>query len=168
MVDAYVLRTLVRRCNYKPKQVERAITLIQDEILSREIGENEVDYDYCEEAIMPIHLFLKTGIADIVCIQHIDAIITHLPTDMLEKLLDILTRMLEHEPFELITVHDSFSCLPNHCNHLRYWYKEILAEIAESSMLNHLLTQIMGEEITFKKMNPNLAPMIRESNYGIC
>lgn len=167
-VDAYVLRTLVRRCNYNPKQVKNALALINDEILSREEEENFIDYDYCDEAIMPIHLFNKTGLADIVCIQHIDKIITHLPDAMLEKLSVTLTQMIQHEPFELITVHDSFACHPNHCNQLRYWYKEILAEIAESTLLDHLLSQIMDDDITFKKMNPDLAPKIRESNYGLC
>ena len=51
--------------------------------------------------------------------------------------------------------------------HRRYWYKEILAEIAESTLLNHLLTQIYGEECNFKKINPNLSSLIRNSNYGL-
>jgi hypothetical protein len=86
---------------------------------------------------------------------------------MLRKLLFTLETMLYHEPFEVITVHDSFACLANHCDTLRYWYKEILAEIAESTLLNHLLSQIHGEECTFKKINPNLASLIRNSNYGL-
>ena len=165
MVDAYVLRSLIRRCNYNPKQVRRAIALIQQEL---SVEHREVDYNFCEEAQIPVYQYLKTGIADIVCIRHIDKIITHLPTDMLEKLLTTLTEVMKYEPFAVITVHDSFSCLPNHCNRLRYWYKEILAEIAESTLLDCLLSQIMDDDVTFKKMNPNLAPKIRESNYGLC
>ena len=121
-----------------------------------------------EEAVMPIHLYIKTGLADIVCIQHIDKIVHQLPHDMLRKMLFTLETMLQHEPFEVITVHDSFATLAGNCNRLRYWYKEILAEIAESTLLNHLLTQIIGEDCTFKKINPNLASLIRNSNYGVC
>lgn len=162
--DGYVLRTLVRRCNYNVKQVKKAIGLIEEALLSEYVAPEHL----VEEAVMPIHLYIKTGLADIVCIQHIEKIVHQLPHDMLRKLLTTLETMLQHEPFEVITVHDSFSVHGNNCNTLRYWYKEILAEIAESTLLNHLLTQIIGEECTFKKINPNLASLIRNSNYGIC
>jgi hypothetical protein len=163
-VDAYVLRTLVRRCNYNVKRAKKASSLIKEALLSEYVAPEHV----VEEAVMPIHLYIKTGLVDIVCIQHIEKIVHQLPHDMLRKLLTTLETMLQHEPFEVITVHDSFGVLPNHCNTLRYWYKEILSEIAESTLLNHLLTQIIGEDCTFKKINPNLASLIRNSNYGIC
>ena len=162
-VDGYVLRTLVRRCNYNVKQVKKAIDLIEEALLHEYV----MPEHYVEEAVMPVHLYIKTGLADIVCIQHIEKIVHQLPHDMLRKLLHTLKTMLKHPPFEVITVHDSFACHANNCNTLRYWYKEILAEIAESTLLNHLLTQIYGEECTFKKINPNLASLIRNSNYGL-
>lgn len=162
-VDGYVLRTLIRRCNYNPKKTKKAIGLIKEAMLSDYV----IPEHYVEEAVMPIHLYTKTGLADIVCIQHIEKIVHQLPHDMLRKLLHTLETMLQHPPFEVITVHDSFSVHGNNCNRLRYWYKEILAEIAESTLLNHLLTQIYGEECTFKKINPNLASLIRNSNYGL-
>lgn len=162
-VDAYVLRTLVRHVNYSVKQVKKAIGLIEEALLSEYVAPEHI----VEEAVMPIHLYVKTGIADIVCIQHIEKIVHQLPHSMLRKLLHTLKTMLQHEPFEVITVHDSFACHANHCNTLRYWYKEILSEIAESTLLNHLLTQIYGEECNFKKINPNLASLIRNSNYGL-
>ena len=161
--DAYVLRTLVRRCNYNVKQVKEAIGLIEEALGNEYVAPERI----VKEAVMPIHLYIKTGLADIVCIQHIEKIVHQLPHDMLRKMLFTLETMLKHEPFEVITIHDSFGVLPNHCNTLRYWYKEILAEIAESNLLNHLLTQIIGEECTFKKINPNLASLIRNSNYGL-
>lgn len=162
-VDAYVLRSLVRRCNYNVKQVKKAIGLIEEALLSEYVTPEHI----VEEAVMPIHLYFKTNLADIVCIQHIEEIVHQLPHDMLRKLLHTLKTMLQHEPFEVITVHDSFACHANHCNTLRYWYKEILAEIAESTLLNHLLTQIYGEDCTFRKINPNLSSLIRNSNYGL-
>lgn len=162
-VDGYVLRSLVRRCNYNPKQVKKAIGLIEEALLSEYVTPEHI----VEEAVMPIHLYFKTNLADIVCIQHIEKIVHQLPHDMLGKLLITLETMLQHEPFEVITVHDSFACHANNCNTLRYWYKEVLAEIAESTLLNHLLTQIYGEDCTFKKINPNLASSIRNSNYGL-
>jgi len=160
--DAYVLRTLVRRCNYNAKQVKEAVALIQEALANQCLV-----FTYSDEAVMPVHLFNKTGIADISCLEHLPKIVNQLPQRMLKQLLATFTEMLKHEPFEVITIHDSFACLPNHCNVLRYWYKEILAEIAESTMLDHLLSQLFGEECIFSKLDNNLAPLIRNSNYGL-
>lgn len=102
-VDAYVLRTLVRHVNYNTKQVKKTIGLIEEALLSEYVAPEHI----VEEAVMPIHLYIKTGIADIVCIQHIEKIIHQLPHSMLRKLLHTLKTMLQHEPFEVITVHDS-------------------------------------------------------------
>ena len=161
-VDAYVLRTLVRRCNYNVKQVTNAIGLIQEAL-----KDIRLVYFYDDEAIMPVHLFNKTGIADISCLEHLPKIVNQLPQRMLKQLLATFTEMLKHEPFEVITIHDSFACLPSHCNVLRWHYKEILAEIVESTMLDHLLSQLFSEECIFSKLDKDLAPLIRNSNYGL-
>lgn len=161
-VDGFVLRTLVRRCNYNAKQVTNAIGLIQEALANQCLV-----FTYSDEAIMPVHLFNKTGIADISCLEHLPKIVNQLPQRMLKQLLATFTEMLKHEPFEVITVHDSFACLPSHCNVLRWHYKEILAQIAESTMLDHLLSQLFDEECIFSKLDKDLAPLIRNSNYGL-
>ena len=163
MVDAYVLRSLVRRCNYNPKMVNNAIQVIEEALFNETSIEN-----IPEEVIMTIHLYLKTGLADIVCIKDINNIVDYLPFSMKQKLLVTLKEVIKYPPFEVITIHDSFAVLPNNCNRLRYWYKEILAELAESNILEHLLSQIMVEDIKYNKLDNNLAPLIRNSNYGLC
>ena len=50
---------------------------------------------------------------------------------------------------------------------MRYWYKEILAELAESNVLQYLLTELMGRPIQFKKY-AEIADLIRNSNYALC
>ena len=143
------------------------------EVLARfcsdENGFNETSIENIpEEVIMTIHLYLKTGLADIVCIKDINNIVDYLPFSMKQKLLVTLKEVIKYPPFEVITIHDSFAVLPNNCNRLRYWYKEILAELAESNILEHLLSQIMVEDIKYNKLDNNLAPLIRNSNYGLC
>jgi hypothetical protein len=44
--------------------------------------------------------------------------------------------MLEHKPFPLVTVHDEFKAHANNINQVRWHYKEILAEIADSNVLD--------------------------------
>lgn len=51
---------------------------------------------------------------------------------------------------------------------MRYWYKEILAELAESKTLEYLLQQIYkNPDITFTPIG-EVASKIRNSEYGIC
>ena len=68
----------------------------------------------------------------------------------------------------------SFVAHPNFCNALRFWYKEILAELAESDLLSQLFTQICGTEEHYDGVEggytkPEMAAIIRENcNYGLC
>jgi hypothetical protein len=89
-------------------------------------------------------------------------------TPHLEALITIVTGMLEYQPFELVTVHDEFKAHANNMNHVRAQYRNILAEIAESEVLNDLLSQIHGLPGTFSKLSFNLAEQIRGSNYALC
>jgi Ser/Thr protein kinase RdoA (MazF antagonist) len=63
---------------------------------------------------------------------------------------------------------DDFKAHPNNINWVRYQYKEILAELADSNLLDDLLSQLHGVPGTFKKLSNNLGELIRESAYGLC
>lgn len=168
-VDAYVLRSVVRRCNYTPKQVKDTLDLIEIELLQRGLSFQDATNEFDEELQKYIDLWVETKMIDVVIINHLDRYNMHQPpTELLKRLSKVLTQVLTHEPFEVITVHDSFACHPNHSNQLRYWYKEVLAELADSTVLEFTLNQLSSQKIRVKKLNSNLADLIRESNYGIC
>lgn len=163
-VDAYVLRCMVRRCNYNPKKVNQALDLIQIELLERTLEGTEPQVFHER-----MFYYSRHGMVDV---REIDFItednISGYSSGYLTKLANLLSTMLEHEPFEIITIHDSFACHPNHCNRMRYWYKETLAELAESKTLEYLLQQIYkNPDITFTPMG-EVASKIRNSEYGIC
>ncbi len=166
-VDAYVLRSLVRRCNYNPKLVKSTLDLIEIELLERNLDCGR-EYYLDLELDRIISLYHKTNMVDVVVINYLTAEnIYQVPTDYLKKLTRLLTQVLTHEPFEVITIHDSFGCHANHCNQLRYWYKEILAELVESTVLDSILSELLGEDTTIAKLSNSLGDKIRNSNYGI-
>lgn len=168
-VDAYVLRSLVRRCNYNPQQVKEALDLIEIELLERGLGKERIDTGIDYELERYTDLWVKTKMIDIVIINHITVNnVSQVNETLLRRLSKTLTQVLTHEPFEVIPIHDSFACHPNHCNQLRFWYKEILAELADSTLLESILNQLSPQKIKVQKLNLNLAELIRESNYGIC
>lgn len=166
-VDAYVLRTLHRRCNYNLEVVETAQRLIDIELIKRSmklIGETEAD-----EAIGYYSAqYERSTMADIVVLPFLTAQnIGGLSTEHLQKLLVIVNGMLEYKPFEVITIHDEFKCHPNNMNHLRQQYINVFAELADSELLSDLLSQVSKTQGTYQKASNNLGEVIRGSNYAL-
>ena len=62
---------------------------------------------------------------------------------------------------------DEFKCHPNHCNHMRQQYINIMAELAESNTLEDILSQIHGVKGSYPKLSDNLGELIRGSNYAL-
>lgn len=167
-MDAYVLRSMHRRCNYDVSVIEAAQHLMIVELENRSYMEALEPVPGTKVAYY-IEQWERSTIADVVILPHLNPQnVRQVPTKLLEKLLDLATRMLEHKPFHLITVHDEFKAHANNMNRVRYWYKEILAEIADSDVLQDLLNQIHGTNGTFSKQSSNLGDLIRQSNYALC
>lgn len=172
-VDAYVLRCIHRRCNYDARQVAYIDQCIQSELIGRslygqptaaameEFMNDRVGY-YIEQ-------YNRSGMADVVILAHLDqATVTCLSQQHLEKLAELVNGMLAYKPFEVITIHDEFKCHPNNMNHLRQQYINVMADLAESNVLDDLLSQLYGTPGNFTKLSSNLGELIRKSNYALC
>jgi hypothetical protein len=74
----------------------------------------------------------------------------------------------QSKPFELVCIHDAFKAHGNNMNTVRYWYKEILAELADSHLMQDIIQQIHKDtSITLTRSSETLGNDIRNSNYGI-
>lgn len=63
-----------------------------------------------------------------------------------------------------------FTSSPNNMNYIRYWYKEMCADIVESNMLSYLYNQITSDKLTdntSKTYRKRIADEVRNSNYGL-
>jgi len=162
-VDAYVLRTMQRRCSFDSIQVGQIADMIQCELYEAS-KPTLVD----PKLVELVELYKATGIADVRIIDYItDTSIGAVPQPLLKKLVAILDKMLELGSFDLLTVHDCFKSHPNHCDAVRYWYKEICAEIADSNILQCIYSQIVGYEVTFTKAMNGIGKLIRQANYQL-
>lgn len=172
-IDAYILRCMVRRCNYNKPRVQWAGRAISEELLERELGYSQQDshllvLDPSDKLPHYVERYESTGLADIVILDHLhDETVKGLSSEHLRGLNRIIQQMLTYEPFPLITIHDSFAAHANNVNHVRHWYKEILAELADSEILSDILNQIHGGKGTYRKLTSNLAQHIRQSNYAL-
>ena len=94
-LDAYVLRTMVRRCNYKPKLIKNARQALLDS--TDEFNADNVlnkRYEY-------------TKMADITHLDIITNTANELSQELKDKLIHIFDMVLSHEPFDVICIHDS-------------------------------------------------------------
>lgn len=161
--DAYLLRGMERRCNYDPKVVRNALEML-------EYGLDKPKTVCMDPALLVyLELYAKSDIADIVVLPYLTySNVTSLPKKLATKLYSIVKDMLSYKPFPIITVHDAFGAHANNCNITRYWYKEIMADMADSTLLEMLMCQLYQiEDGKYEKLSPNLGDKIRNSNYAL-
>lgn len=168
-VDAYLLRCMHRRCNYDKPVVLQAYEAILSEQGLRLDGYTSQCDGTTGKLQYYIEQYERSAMADVVILSYIkDGYQTqYLSNSHLEALAAIIEGMLAYEPFELVTIHDAFKAHANNCNHVRYQYKEILAELAESNIIVDILSQIHGVKGTYPKLSNNLGDLIRNSNYAL-
>jgi len=171
-MDAWVLRNMHRRCNFDWVSSDHAEVCMEAELIQREAGYTPTPEEQAEFTNPKIQYYIeqfnRSTLADPVILPYLDqANVSCLSTEHLEKLSVIAKSMLKHKPFELVTVHDEFKAHPNNLNHVRQHYVDIMAEIAESYVLDDLLSQVYGSKGTFQKLSTNLGALIRGSNYAL-
>ena len=68
----------------------------------------------------------------------------------------------------MLTIHDNFIASPNHMNKVRQNYVEILAEIADSNILQDILREVTQNfSLVYKKYSNDLGKSILESEYAL-
>lgn len=168
-MDAYILRAMHRRCNYDWEVTAEANRLIEIELIQRSMGVVRTVTKPEGKAGYYFDQYMRSTLADVVILPYLtEENVQQLSNEHLQALAGMVEGMLQYEPFELVTVHDEFKAHANNINHVRYQYKEILADIADSNVLDDLLSQIHGKQGTFNKLSFNLGDLIRKSAYGLC
>lgn len=168
-IDGYLLRSVIRRASFNEDEVSNALCAIKGVLHERANGKST-------EAVCPsadlqnmLNIYQYSKMLDTSIINYMDEEnIDSVPTELLVKLNVTLSKMLELGSSPVLTVHDAFGSAPWHCNAVRYWYKEIMSELAESNILQFIVSQIVGRQVTYVKKSNNLGELIRNSNYAIC
>lgn len=168
-IDAYLLRNLIRRCNYDPELIQWAQHWIEVNLLERSMGIAQPYATLEGEALTLQQRFEATQMADIRILAYVnEEDLQALSDTHLQGLARICESMLNHKPFSVVAVHDEFKCHANYMNHLRQHYIDIFAELADSTILDDVFSQLHGVQGTYPKQSQGLSGMIRQSNYGIC
>lgn len=169
-VDAFVLREMHRRCNHDREVLIEAMSVLTAELDRRTYNQALAgEMKLSQKAQYFKDQYDRSNMITAAILPYLDGeSVTHLSTEHLEKLWNMVGQMTKHKPFPIVTIHDEFQAHPNNVNWIRWHYKEILAEIADSNLLDDLLSQVHGCPGTFNKLSFNLGDQIRQSNYGLC
>lgn len=159
-VDGMIVREMTRRCDYNPVKIEllrkrlnqphlwRAEDTTTDDKMTVVLWDNYLATGYLSARILD-HLHLSN-------LGHVD------PTAILE-----LINSLPLKPFKVISIHDCFRCLPHYGNDLRIQYTHQLKLIAQSNMLESIISQLLNRHVPIGKLDPNLHLYVGQSNYAL-
>ena len=63
----------------------------------------------------------------------------------------VARQMIMRCPFEVITIHDGFRCLPLYVDIMQQTYNEIMADIVDSTLLQDIVKELSGIELSITK-----------------
>lgn len=168
-IDGYLLRSVIRRASFDVLDVKQASAGITAELVSRSNGNVSDSEAISADLQNMLNIYQYSNMVDVSILPCIDSQqIGNVPTELLVRLNATLSKMMELGSSPVLTVHDAFRAHPNHCNAVRYWYKEIMAELAESNILEFIVSQVTKKPVKYIKKSRDLASKIRNSNYAIC
>ena len=168
-MDAYVLREMHRRCNYDREVMAYADACIQAELIHYTLNPKRMPDKATHKVAYYVEQYQRSSLASAVILPWLNEdTVKMLTKEHLQALASITQAMLSHKPFQLVTVHDEFKAHPNNINQVCQHYREILAEIADSNVLDDLLSQLHGVLGQYPKLSSNLGDKIRKSRYALC
>jgi hypothetical protein len=157
--DGMIVREMVRRCSYNPKQIDLIRDICQG-------GDYAADFETPEDQMVFTlwELYAKSGFLSARILDHLTYNNAgHVNLDTIQELIDSLPK----KPFQVIAIHDAFRCLASYGNDLRQQYRLQLHLIAKSEMLSFLLTQIVGRDVKIGKLDPTMANDILNAEYAL-
>jgi hypothetical protein len=171
-LDAYLLRSMERRCNYNKPEVKDALVRLRSERESRRIDQS-CEHDLAEASNLAQQLIAVWGGCEMPdarlfsCLSFDD--VRFMADKHIDQMIALAEQLLVREPFEIVTVHDEFKCHANDCNWMRLTYAQIMADLARARVLEDIYEQITGVTPTYDGQHDadELAALILESNYAL-
>ncbi len=78
-----------------------------------------------------------------------------------------MRKIITRAEYDILTIHDATRCHANHARDARQAYRNVLAEINDSNLLEDILTQIAGEQVIIEAGSLK-SEDIRKAKYALC
>lgn len=172
-LDSYLVREMVRRVKYNKAHVEYVLYLLNQYNADHSADLKIAPLDTLPTFDLLMHYFEETNMLTVRIIDEIQSIadVARLSTAHRTALKEVLSKMIQYEPFDIAIIHDSFSAHPNNLNYVRYWYNHMVANVVDSNLLQCILDQISPEKIEIYNgayTRKLIAKKVLDSDYGIC
>ncbi|UKL14763.1 RNA polymerase, single-subunit [Stenotrophomonas phage C121] len=156
-LDGMIVREMTRRCFYDVDTVLNVIGVLNG------VGSTLVTNNVGMAVKLWGH-YTRTGFLSARILDYIDSYtIGIMDRDVIWDLIN----SLPEKPFQVISVHDCFKCLPKYGNDLRKQYNLLLHKIGKSDLLSDLLSQLLGSPVKIDPLDPTMADEILQSNYAL-
>jgi len=159
-LDGFVMRELTARCNYNTNQLHTVKSLLIERLRK---GSNTLGVLLHPEKMWKKHNLLSIEGAEYLNMWTVD----QLSAEYCTALLKLIRHILKRPSFELISIHDEFKAHPNNMNYIRHTYIELLCELADSSILDAIFSDICQEKVHVEKLSNNLSELIKKSEYPL-
>lgn len=160
-VDGMIVREMHRRCYFDEDMLGSLIWLLdhQSKFEGNKITRKK---DKLVQRLWELYQasgFLSARILDQLDKENIGLV----DPEVIKKLVLSLPK----KSFPVISIHDCFRCHPNYGNDLRNQYRTILAEVADSTLLTFIASQIVGRYLPATKLG-EIGTLVRQSDYALC
>lgn len=173
-IDGMVVRELVARCHYSPAHIRKVKSLVHSLLQGHSVALYSPDTEERRKATLKsverVRKFQERyEQTKFVSSRMVASLNEYSLMELTEETLWAVWEYLESlpkKPFKVLSVHDCFRVHPNYGNDLRRQYNEILATIADSTILDDLASQLMNDSVTVTKQGA-LKSDIQNANYAL-
>jgi hypothetical protein len=160
-IDGMIVREMTRRCDYDPAKIKALKGLLT---LPRNLHGQRTATQKDRLVIALWKHYQESGYLSARILNEIELDnLGHIDPAAITDLLGSLPK----KPFKVVSVHDCFRCLPHYGNDLRAQYNLQLTLIAQSNLLQYLISQLLGKSIQIGKLDPTLHLDIPHTNYAL-
>ena len=160
-VDSYIVRELTRRCDYDKEQIMR----VKVSLCAAEGGTPDMEDPDTQMVSTLWNHYLKTGLLSARIFDHLNEDSVSVITD--RAAVWKLIYSLPKKSFKVMSIHDCYRVLPAYGNDVRKQYNLLLAELAKGSLLDHIVSMVLGCPIALGKIDEDLWKDVVETNYAL-
>lgn len=160
-IDSYIVRELTRRCDYDKEQIMR----VKVSLCAAEGGTPDMEDPDTQMVSTLWNHYLKTGLLSARIFDHLNEDSVSVITD--RAVVWKLIYSLPAKPFKVMSIHDCFRVLPNYGNDVRKQYNLLLAELAKGTLLDHIVSMILGRPVELGKIDSTLWEDVVNTNYAL-
>lgn len=159
-IDAFIVRELVRRCNYDRNH----LIFISDLLALNCMNASVTALVHSIEQSAIDHQFVSLRAVEFINRDNV----LEFSMGFRHELSRLLYEVLSKPRFDVLTIHDAFKSHPRYLNYLRETYMTILAELADSTVGQQIIREVRNDpEYVLTKLSNDLGDEIMKGEYSL-